>query len=1174
MRRRTWSGAARAWTTPILSTLLALLVCGSAAAQDARGTIAGTVRDTSKAIVPGASVTVTNVAMGTTVSAVTNDEGVFEAPYLIPGTYEVSVELPGFRKYVRQDLRLSIADRLQLEIELEVGGTVEEVTVTGDAALLETTTASLGSVVDARRVAELPTPHGDPYALIGLAAGVSYTGSTRLDRPFEPTHIVGYAMDGTRGNRSDLTIDGVPSTATANAGEVIASYVPPPDIVQEFKVQTATFDASFGNTEGGVTNLSIKSGTNALHGTAYYNKTPRALFANDFFANANDIPLADFSYNRYGGTAGGPVLLPGYDGRRKTFFMYGFEGIHEARPRNNGTPTVPSEKMRNGDFSELLALGPQYQIYNPFTRRAVGGGRYQQDPFPGNIIPQHLINPVARAALEYIAHPRTPGNPDGTSNFQNPSLPETIKYATNTVRVDHVVSNKQRLYGRFSWYDRNSNYNNYFDNLATGEWFKFISRQAAVDHVYVFNGSTVLNLRYGFNWFVRGTDTNPGNHGFDLTSLGFPAAYSSAIPDDVRRFPRFDIAGYQGTGFGGEYRPNETQSFMATLNKSLGAHSIRTGLEFRRYRETSRFFGNNQTGQFTFDTTWTRGPLDNSSGAPGSLGQSFAAFLLGLPTSGTVARSASYDEASSTYGLYLQDDWRLGSRMTVNLGLRYEYETPLTEADNRSVRGFDASAVQPMEDAARAALNTGATGIPQSAFQVRGGLTFAGVDGQPTGLYETPKNNLMPRAGFTLTLDEKTVLRGGYGVFYGFLGQRRGDVITTGFSSTTSMVVTLDNGLTLIETLSDPFQAGIQEPVGSALGTQTFLGQSISFFDPNPKSARMQRWQVGIQRELPGRWMVEASYVGNHGTDIQTTRNLNATPLQYLSTSPVRDNANNNYLSANVPNPFFGLMPPTAGGAYRGQNISRERLLRPYPHFDNVTTTTNEGRSWYHALQAGLQRRFSSGYTVGLNYTYSRFTEAVDFLNGADPGPWEGVSSQDVPHRLSVNGIWEIAFGRGRRFGSDLPALAEAIAGGWQVQGIYTYQTGFPITWGNLLFTGTLEDIALPAGERTIDRWFNTAAGFNTVSSQQLVANVRTFPLRIDSVRTDGINNLDFSVIKNVSFGGGRMVQLRVEAINALNHPRFPGPNTNPTQVAFGRISASSQLNYARRGQVTVRFVF
>jgi hypothetical protein len=1125
-----------------------------------------------------------HTAMQTRTSVVTNESGLFVAPYLIPGTYQLTVELSGFKKYVREGIEVNVNDRLELDVPLDVGQSEEVVTVTAETPLLETASASLGSVVDARRIAELPTPHGDPYALIGLASGVAYTGSVRLDRPFEPTHIVGYAVDGTRGNRSDLTIDGVPSTATANAGEVIASYVPPADIVQEFKVQTATFDAAMGNTEGGVTNLSIKSGTNAFKGTAYYVRTPKDLFANDFFANATNQPLADFTYNRYGGSAGGPVILPGYNGRTKTFFMYGFEGIHESRPRNNGTPTVPTEKMRNGDFSDLLAIGPQYQIYNPFTRRAVAGGRIQADPFPGNIIDPRLINPVARAVLEYIARPLQAGGQDGSNNLQQPSLPEEIKYATNTVRVDHNVSDRQRLYGRFSWYDRNSNYNNYFNNISTGEWFKFISRQFAYDHVYVFNSTTVMNLRYGYNWFVRGTDTNPGNHGFDLTQLGFPASYNAMIPDDIRRFPRFDFvstgttANYQGTGFGGEYRPNETNSFVATLNKAMGAHSLRTGMEFRRYRETSEFFGNNLTGQFTFDSTWTRGPLDNSTIAPNGVGQTIASFLLGLPTTGTVTRQASYDEASSNWGFYLQDDWRVGSRLNLNLGLRYELETALYEADDKSVKGFDQAAVQPIEAAARAALNSAATGIPADQFRVRGGLTFAGVNGESSSLYKTPKHNWMPRIGATYKLNDKTVARAGYGVFYGFLGQRRGDVITTGFTSTTSMVVSLDNGLTFQETLTNPFRSGIQEPQGSARGIETFLGQTITFFDPNPDSPRMQRWQVGIERELPGQWLVEASYVGNHGTDLQTSRNINATPLQYLSTSAGRDQATIDYLSALVPNPFAGLMPATAGNVFRSATIARERLLRPYPHFDAVNTTTNEGWSWYHALQAGLQKRFTSGYTLGINYTFSRFTEATEFLNAADPEPWEGISSQDAPHRLTISGIWELPFGRGRKFATDASGALDALIGGWQLQGIYTYQSGFPITgWGNLLFTGDFDDIALPADQRTRQRWFNTDAGFNRVTAQQLGSNVRTFPLRIDSVRADDLNNVDMSILKNFRILNGRSLQFRFEAINALNSPWFPaaaGNSLNATSTQFGQIITSAQLNYARRVQLLLKFLF
>jgi hypothetical protein len=1160
----------------VLTAIVAVIALPAAVAtQESRGTITGTVLDSSRGVLPGATVTITNVAMGTDVTVVTNDVGFFQAPYLLPGAYRLTAEMQGFKRLVHEGVDVRVGDRLQLELVLELGGSVEEVTVTAATPLLDTTGASLGQVVDARRVAELPTPHGDPFALIGLAAGVSFRGSARLDRPFEPTHIVGYSMNGTRSNRSDITIDGMPSTSTANAGEVIASFVPPQDLVQEFKVQTATFDASFGNTEGGVTNLSLRSGTNQFRGTAYLVKTPAKLFANDFFANANDIPLPEFRYTRWSGTAGGPVVLPGmYNGRQRTFFMYGYESIPEARPRNNGVPTVPTERMRTGDFSELLALGPQYQIYNPFTRRAVAGGRFQQDPFPGNIIPQELISPIARGLLEYVPLPKTVGQADGTSNFQQPELKEQTEYGSHTIRVDHNLTPKQRMYGRVSWYDRDSNYNNYFNNIATGEQFGFYSRQVALDHVYTLNGTTVLNVRYGYDRFTRATDSNPGNHGFDLTSVGFPSRYNDMIPSDLRRFPRLNITGYQGTAFGGFNRPTETQSFIATVNKSAGAHSLRTGTEFRRYRETNRNFANDQTGTFNFDSTWTRGPLDNSAAAPGQLGQSFASFLLGLPSSGSIFVPADYDERSTTWGVFVQDDWRIGSRLTVNLGLRYELETPMTELQNRSVRGFDAGAVQPMEAAARAAYAANPTPeVPVSAFQVRGGLTFPGVDGEARGLYRTPKDNLMPRLGFAYQVTDRTVLRGGYGMFYGFLGQRRGDVISSGFSQSTPLLVSLDNGLTFVETLANPFQGGIEQPVGAALGIQTFLGQSITFFDPKPRSPRMQRWQVGLQRELPGGWLAEATYVGNYGSQIQTARNLNATPLEFLSTSPERDTARINYLGAQVPNPFVGLMPPTAGAAFRGATIARERLLRPYPQFDSVNTTTNEGESWYHALQLGLERRFARGFTLGTNYTFSRFEQATEFLNANDPSPTRVISDQDSPHRLSVSGILELPFGERRQFGRNAPLVVSKIISGWQISGIYAYQSGVPIGFGNVIFTGNPDDIALGSGQ-SVARWFNVDAGFNRVAAQQLASNVRTFPLRLDSVRTDPVNNVDLSLIKNTGLGNGKTVQLRFEALNAFNHPLLPGPNTNPTAVAFGTISASTQANYSRRVQLMVKFLF
>jgi hypothetical protein len=345
-------------------------------AQEARGTILGRVADQSGAAIPAATVTVTSKAMGTKQVLNTNESGLFQATYLIPGMYMVEVEVAGFKKALHDNIEVRVNDRIDLPVTMEIGTAEQSVTVVGDTPLLQTATASMGQVIDSRRVAELPVPHGNPMFLISLASGVSFNRDQRLDRPFEPTHIVGYSMDGTRANRSDVTLDGSVATATANNGEVIASYVPPADIVQEFKVQTATFDASFGQTEGGVTNISIKSGTNELHGTAYYNKMVPNLFANDFFGNMNGVPRADFTYNRYGGSVSGPVVLPKlYNGKNRTFFLYGFEGIKEDRPRNNGTPTVPTARMKQGDFSEgvlprsAAARSPE-QLSAPGTHRA------------------------------------------------------------------------------------------------------------------------------------------------------------------------------------------------------------------------------------------------------------------------------------------------------------------------------------------------------------------------------------------------------------------------------------------------------------------------------------------------------------------------------------------------------------------------------------------------------------------------------------------------------------------------------------------------------------------------------------------------------------------------------------------------------------------------------------
>lgn len=1242
--------------TPRAVKLVALIVFAMAMShitltingQETRGTIGGRIKDASGAVIPSAIVKVSNVEMGTAVSVTTNEAGIFQAPYLLPGIYRVEVEQSGFKKYIREGLVLRIGNTLDLDIQLEVGTVDQAVTVTAEAPPLETTTASMGQAIDAKRIAELPLVHGDPYTLIGLSTGVSFGRDPKLDRPFEPTHIVGYTMDGTRANRSDLTIDGITSTATANANEVTASYVPPTDIIQEFKVQTATYDAQFGNTEGGVTSIGIKSGTNTLHGTAYFWGEPGSLAANDFFANRNKQPRPESFSNRFGGSIGGPVMIPKlYNGKNKTFFLWGYERIVDARPRNNGTPTVPTAAMKNGDFSSLLAIGSTYQIYNPFSRRLLSNGRFQSDPFmcdsagnpltpnangtqPAgtacNKIPTSLINPVAKAILKYFPDPITPGNADGTNNFQQPNLQERANYYTSTIRIDHNLSEKHRIFGRASWYDRNSTYNNYFNNLATGTLFQFLSRQGAFDDVYTITPTTVLNLRYGYNRFIRVDSYNPANRGFDLTSLGFPSSYNDAIPADYRTFPRIDITGYQGTGFNTEPRPIDTHSFIATLNKSLGAHSLKGGAEYRIYRENSRITVNDVTGRFVFDSTYTRGPLDNSGTSPNSLGQSVAAFLLGIPSpSSYVRRPADYAEESATWGFFVHDDWRATSKLTLNLGLRYEFETPMVERYNRSLRGFDTTYIQPIESQVQTkyALNQ-TPEVPAAQFLVRGGLNFAGVNGQPEGLYETPKNNIMPRFGIAYSLNDKTVIRGGYGIFFGFLGQRRGDVIQSGFSRDTNLVPTVD-GVKFVATLSNPFPNGILEPVGASQGPQTFIGQAVTFFNPKPLSPYNQRWDLGVQRELPGGWMAEASYVGNRGTHIEINRNINVTPQKYLSKSqgPGRDLTTTAYLSANLPNPFFGILPSstTIGSS---SNIARERLLRPFPAFDTVNTTTNDGYSWYHALQARIEKRLSKGYTFQASYTYSKFMQATELLNQDDVNPLEVVSDSDYPHRFAASALYELPFGKGRQFLSSTNGFVDRLVGGWQIQGVYTFQSGAPIAFGNVFYNGDIKNIKLSEDQRTVDKWFNPAGyvqarngstvitvngqplwldfndpckstynattcpgtpltnptGFNR-DALQPDRNLRTFPLRFSFLRYPTQNNWDLSIAKNTAITETFKLQFRAEFINAFNRVWFANPNgtngivTNPTSATFGTLAnTSTQGNYPRRVQLGLKLIF
>jgi hypothetical protein len=1141
----------------VLSTLFG----SSAVAQEARGTIQGRVVDSSGGAVPGASVEVLNIATGVVTPTTTNAEGSYRAPFLIPGTYRVTVTLQGFSKFVSDNIEVHVADLLTVDAALKVGDITDEVTVTAAAATVDRTTAELGQVVDARRIAELPIREGSPVELVILAPGVTVTTDLRSRKAAFNNGLSQFSTDGVGEKKNDFTIDGVSNVANDRV-----AYSPPSASVEEFKIHTTSYDAAIGNTMGAVVNLVTKSGTNTLRGQVYEWFRGSALDSRVYFDKRAGRPKRDYEDNRFGGAVGGPIRS------NRTFYFGNFEANIWQGPQPQ-ILTVPTAKMRNGDFSELLALGPQYQIYNPLTiRPSTTAGRFTRDPFPGNIIPRELLNPVALKIMEYFPLPNVAGTADGQQNYQNPTAVAFETYYTATGRVDHNISAKHRIYGRFSWDFWEEEKDDRFDNLATGIFLNRKNRVLGVDDAYTFRNNLMMNIRGGFTRQLF--PERRRSQGFDLSTLGFSSSLVSLVPNDISAFPFVNFDNFQDFGVsesGDGWFTTDVYSATGNLMWLVGSHNMKFGTEYRYYIEDASRFSTSAAPQFNFSTTWTRGPVDNSPAAP--FGQDFASFLVGLPTGGTMSRPAAYREKSSVLSLYAHDDWRVRNSLTLNLGVRWEIEQPLTEANNQFVSGFDAAASLPISATAAAnyARNPIAE-IPVSQFAVRGGLLYPDTGG-PSNAWKRNLGNVMPRAGFAWLVTPKTSVRGGYGMFYDVLGANRMTVNQTGYSRDTSLTPSLDNGQTFIATLTNPFPNGLLEPVGSGLGLMTNVGQAISFpYVGEVRNPRNHRWSLGLQRELPWQLLVEATYVGAKGQNLPVTQALNGIPLQYLSTSPVRDDTTNNRLTQAVPNPFAGLLP---GTGLNGATVARSQLLRPYPQFSGSTSgvfaTATIGESDYHGLQARIERRMANGFTVQMGYAWSRTMIETGYLNEADTNLERVISQFDREHTFVSSGLAELPFGHNRRFGRSWSDVTNLFLGGWQIGYIFKAQSGAPIGFGNFLFAEGMGVDDIMSDDPNVDQWFNVNA-FNRVNAQQLVSNIRTQPSRFEEVRGPGYQVLDLSLLKNFSLGASRQVQFRLESYNVLNRTNLGNPNTTTTSSALGTITAQNGL--PRQLQVAVRVTF
>ncbi len=1147
-----------------LVAALLLLFAFPAAAQDARGTVLGRVTDPSGATVPNAEVRVTNENTGVPFTAKTNDNGNYVIPYLIPGQYSVSCELQGFKKWTRPGIQVRINDSVEVNVEMTVGATSETIEVKDTTPLLTTTEASLGQVIDERRILELPQFAGNAMDLVHLAPGTVNGTNMRLRKAGFNNAPSQFATDGGGNYQAEFSIDGVSNTYSDGTAPRVA-FSPPQTAISEFKVQTAAFDASLGHTMGSTVNVSTKSGTNQLHGEFHEWFRHSALDAPTLFQNRSNQKKPIYQDNRYGASAGAPIILPRlYNGKNRSFWFFAYEANKFGDPQIV-TSTVPTAKMRGGDLSEYLARGAAFQVYDPRST-TLTGGRYVRTAVPGNIIPKSSLDQVG---LNFAALYPLP-NQAGTSDYRNNyfrSGKALEDYWVWMTRIDHTISENHRIFLRLhrDFWEEDKNHD--FGNDVRGVILNRNNKGIAFDDVYVFTPTFLLNFRYGLTF--QDFPERRSSQGTDLSKLGLSSQLISQLPNkaiaplpNITLNPYTSIASWESQD---GYTASTTNSFVANFTQLRGNHNFRFGPELRIYRESRNRYGTAISPQYNYSANFTRA---NDTAANPTLGGEMAAMLMGIPA-GSMSRVDSYVEQDKYFALYLHDDWKLTRKLTLNLGLRWEYESAVTERFNRSAIHFAGTTPNPLNDAARAAYaRNPIPELPAAQFQAMGGLTFAGVAPNGRDYWTAPRTNFQPRIGFAYQMTPKTILRGGYGLFVASIGVNYTNTNLTGYSQSTPIQASLDNGITFIATNANPFPTGLIAPAGASGGLMTNIGQAVSFFPDARRNPYAQRWSIGIQRELPFKVMMENTYVGNRNTRLNINRELSFTPAQYLSTSPVRDQTTIDFLGRTFPNPYSGLNP------IFGTVISRANLLRPNSQFSSTQLVGDPaGYSWYHSIQNRLERRFANAWTVQASYTWSKTMEATEFLNAADRMPYESLAGLDRTHRLTGSGIWEIPFGRKRHWGSNWNSVTNFIAGGWQLGGIYQHQSGEPLGFGNRIFNGDLKNIVRSKTTRNVDSWFTPAAeaGFETSGARQLASNLRALSLRFSSVRSPNQDRWDLSMIKKFRISERWNTQFRAETFNAMNHPNLANPNTDPTSAAWGTITGQDS---PRSWQLSLKITF
>jgi hypothetical protein len=1193
---------------------LAILLPLAASAQDTRGKILGTVQD-SQGVVPRAAVKITKVDTRTTIELVTNDQGYFEAPLLQPGTYDITVEMAGFKSATRTGVQIAVAQQVSLSFTLEVGAVSESVVVTGAAPVIDTNSVSSGANFDTQMVNALPMFSNMPISLARFAPGVNPDDDQPpMSQGFVtgPSEAAGTAIGGVGSNT--YTIDGA-----TNAGvNRQVSTSPNADMIQEMRVETSNFDAGTGHGLGNQISMMTKAGTNTTRGTVNYQYWTNRLNALNeqqkrTFTDVAREAFRDGRSHNSAVTLGGPVRIPHViDGRNKMFFFGNYSYVNDSIPgRNLLTSTVPANaKQLQGDFSDMLQLPnpAQYIIYDPLTARPdpANPNRVIRDPFPNNIIPRNRIFNPDGSYKNAVAGIYAAAVPPPNQNFLSPTQQPTGNYFQGAqpsvpvshlfgFRLDYNLSNADRLFFRGS----GSRYHEDVDDWtyeSPTEAYRGLHDSDRDRNTWSYTGTwthttglTVFDTQVAANRFST-ADKQLALSTYAPSDVGLPS-YMDAFCDGKGGclLPRVNINGYQALSRGVNPNGDETTNLQGQFNVTQvrGAHTLRGGLDARKAMRF-RAAGGNNSGALTFGRDYTRQASDETQLTANDLGLSLAALLLGVPTSVSVDDQVDAHFYNHYVGAYGQDTWRLGRNLTVNAGLRFEYEDGIREQDNRMLVGFDPNAVLSITQGAEAAYR--ASGLPNvpgmpSSLSVRGGSVFATDPGQ-NGATWKGQAMWMPRVSAAYKLNERTVVKTGYGLYYDTLNA--GDALPnqTGYSVTTTAGNSADLGRTFAYNLNsggivDPFPVRpdgtrFDVPVGSSLGADTTLGNAFTAENLNREHSRQQRWRVSFQRELLKNLSLEVAYSGSYSDRIGRSIRQDYLPEPYWNDSNERNTTANTYLTANVANPFnlvnFASLQQSdpvlynrlAGNTFfTSTTVQRNRLLRAFPQINNLTYMNLPlGAVKVHALEVQVNRRFSNGLSGLFSFAANSVQEnrIVEEYDRA-PTIWQG-SNGGRPYRVTASGVYELPFGSGRTFLSEGGILSR-LAGGWQLAGNYDYQPGALLgDWTNLFFYGDLSDIAVD--HPTLDRWFNTDAGFEK-DPARTPANFqkRSFPFRVDDVRGQALSFLNTSLTRTVGIGQHRTLNLRIDVQNVLNRQHWQNANTNPTSTNFGKVTTVTQ-NFMR----------